>query len=385
MNNYQRDTVKTALPGFKTANYKGKSDRNLRTDHLKAGVFIESTRKGSSLPTFEDIARGLHRLPSGLDARGLTQCISWYLNIRNSFTPKLELNVLHTQSLTRALREPLKPFGPQNLDRNALQEWREKGTFETTLIEHKEQDHTDTTVSTTRQRRTQLRMNIDEDDVSMNLTLPIRHILTFPFLALHRVMSEALRMGIDKAEIRRAARKESEVKNLPKVESAADTTSEVSSEALDEEHDDGAKSDRLSVQPAPETPKQPYRIPKRVRPEHQEVLPASKRPYNPPGRALSTEYRPLAPAPPHSDIASSGFLGCSYDSRTPSSEYQAPRPAQDSVYGRRDRVNRRPDPRRDGRDQSGSRDTPRRESRQDDRMYPGYGLGQQVDTYRPSR
>jgi hypothetical protein len=382
MNNYQRDTVKTALPGFKTANYKGKSDRNLHTDHLKAGIYIESTRKGSSLPTFEDLARGLHRLPSGLDARGLTQCISWYLNIRDTFTPKLDLNVLHTQSLIRALREPLKPFGPQNLDRNALQEWREKGTFETTLIEHKEQQFADETVSTTPQRRTQLRMNIDEDDVSMNLSLPVRHILTFPFLALHSVMSEALRMGIDKAEIRKAARKENEVKDLPKVEPAADTTSEDSNEALEDEHEDETKSDRPSLQPAPEEPKKPYRIPKRVSPEHQEILPAPKRTYNLSARAMSTDHRP---APPQSATAKSGFLGPSYDSRAPSSAYAPPRPVQDSVYGRRDLDNRRPDPRRDGRDQKGRRETPRRESRQDDRMYPGYGLGQQVDTYRPSR
>jgi hypothetical protein len=385
MNNYQRDTVKTALPGFKTANYKGKSDRNLRTDHLKAGIYIESTRKGSSLPTFEDLARGLHRLPSGLDARGLTQCISWYLNIRDSFNPKLELNVLHTQPLIRALREPLKPFGPQNLDRNALQEWRENGTFETTLMEHKDQQQTDTSVSTTPQRRTQLRMNIDEDDVSMNLTLPIRHILTFPFMALHSVMSEALRMGIDKAEIRRAARKETEVKDLPEVEAAAETASEVSNEAQDDEHEDEAKSDRLSVQPAPEEPKKPYRIPKRVRPEHQEVLPTPKRPYTPSARAISTDYRPLEPAPPRSATANSGFLGRSYNSRAPSSAYQPPRPAQDSVCGRRDLDDRRPDPRRDERRQIGRRETPCREPQQSERMFPGYGFRQQVDTYRPSR
>jgi hypothetical protein len=36
----------------------------------------------------------------------------------------------------------------------------------------------------------------------MNLILPLRHILTFPFLALHGVVAEALKMGIDKAERR---------------------------------------------------------------------------------------------------------------------------------------------------------------------------------------
>jgi hypothetical protein len=112
LNNYQRDTVKTVIVGFKTSSYKGKSDRNLRTEHLVSGPHIKSLRKGYTLPTFEDLVRGLQRLPSGLDARGLSQCLSWYLNICDSFSPKLELNVLHAQSLIRALRQPLKPFGP---------------------------------------------------------------------------------------------------------------------------------------------------------------------------------------------------------------------------------------------------------------------------------
>jgi hypothetical protein len=97
MNSYQRDTVKTVLPGFKTATYKGKADRDLRVDHLAPGPHIEKTRKGFTLPTFEDLVHGLQRLPSGLDARGLTQCLSWYLNMRDSFTPKLALNVLHSR------------------------------------------------------------------------------------------------------------------------------------------------------------------------------------------------------------------------------------------------------------------------------------------------
>jgi len=373
VNNYQRDTVKTALPGFKTATYKGKSDRNLRMDHHKPGIHIESMRKGSTLPTFEDLVRGLNRIPSGLDARGFTQCISWYLNIRDSFTPKLELNVLHTQSLIRALREPLKPFGPQNLDRNALQEWREKGTFETTPIEHKEQQDADGTVSNARHCRTQLQLDLDKDAVSMNLTLPIRHILTFPFLALHGVMSDALRMGIEKAEIRKAARKESEVKNALKKEPVAESTNETSNEALPEEHEDNAKNDQPSIHPPPKQPKKPYRIPKRVRPSQEDQLPVPKRPYNSSPSTAFPSYRPLAPAPPRDPA----LLARSWDSRAPSSAYQPPRQAQDSVHGRRDLADRQ----RDTRGEGGAG----RERERNERVGPQYGLGQHGDVYRPSR
>jgi hypothetical protein len=205
MNNYQRDLVKIALPGFKTTSYKGKSDRNLRTDHLAPGRTVE--RRGHTLPTFDDLLRGLQRLPSGLDARGLTQCLSWYINNRDTFTPKLELNVLHTQSLIRALREPLKPFGPQNLDRNALEVWRDKDTFETVEIEEKSHNYKGVASASNECRRSQLHLNLDEDDVSMVLDLPVRHILLFPGLAIcHGMTSAALQMGIRKTENHKATR-----------------------------------------------------------------------------------------------------------------------------------------------------------------------------------
>jgi hypothetical protein len=366
MNNYQRDLVKTALPGFKTASYKGKSDRNLRVDRLAPGPHIESTRKGYTLPTFEELVRGLHRLPSGLDARGLTQCISWYLNIRDTFTPKLELNVLHTQSLIRALREPLKPFGPQNLDRNALQEWKTTGTFETVEIEDKKHDHTRVTAVPERQCRTQMHMNLDKDDVSMNVTLPIRHVLTFPFLALHGVISEALKMGIRKAEMRRAARTEGEVENA----------SEQASQDKDVDVIAEEKEVSSLVQPESEEPKKPYRIPKRTRPDEQQQLPAPKRPY------ASTGYRELAPAPPRSD---SGHLSRAWNAPAPSSAYAPPPTGQESVYSRRDFAARQSEPRRGGgrpyNRSSGSGEG--RAHYQGGQLDPRYGEGYRGDSYRP--
>lgn len=258
MNNYQRDTVKTVLPGFKTTSYKGKADKNLRTDGLAPGPYIESMRKGLVLPTFEDLVQGLQRLPSGLDARGLTQCLTWYLNIRHTFTPKLELNVLHTQSLIRALRQPLKPFGPQNLDRNALEEFRGKGTFETVGIENNAQLPGGNVPNMLALERSRMHLNLDDYSVSMDLTLPVRHVLTLPFIALHKVVEEALKFGIDKAENRREARTGDAAQKALEAKFAAGAAAQ-----FDEEMEDGPDQGRSPTPAAVPEHEAPTRVAKR--------------------------------------------------------------------------------------------------------------------------
>lgn len=346
MNNYQRDIVKTALPGFKTSTFKGKSDRNLRVDHLAPGPHIEKARKGFTLPTFEDLVRGLQRLPSGLDARDMTQCLSWYLNIRASFTPMLDLNVFHAQSLIRALRQPLKPFGPQNLDRNALEEWRSKGVFEATVIEDKHQEHIEVAATVIPQPRSQMHLNLENEDVSMTVTLPIRHVLTFPFLALHNVMAEALKMGIEKAESRKADRVGGETS--VKVEMDG-------SEGRAAAQEDDSERDRVLEDPSPEKPKKPYVIPKKRRsPEESNPHPLPKKPDIAPDSRTPSGPRHLASTAPRSDTSSYydiSYLSRSWDAPAPSSSYTPPQAGQDSVYGRRDYAERQPEPSRYGRRQ----------------------------------
>ncbi|KAF1912899.1 hypothetical protein BDU57DRAFT_457084 [Ampelomyces quisqualis] len=266
MNNFQRDVVRTAIPEFTTISYKGKSDRNLRTDQLTTGPYIHGIKKGHTVPTFGNLIRGLHRLPAGLDARGLTQCLSWYINMGNTFTPRLEMNVLHAQSLIRALREPLKPFGPQNLDRNALEQWRNAGTFETVEIENDTHQSPRAMTSTS---RTQLHLNIDKHEVSMNLTLPIRHILTFPFLALHGPVCEAFKMGIDRAE----RRQEEADKRAQDTKRATKSATKINVKTKAEDNAPAELTTKVS--------KDPYRIPKRTRPVDTEQPPPHKKPYIP--------------------------------------------------------------------------------------------------------
>jgi len=288
--------VKTSLPGFKTTGYKGKSDRNLRTDQLIPGPYIESMSKGYTLPSFEDLVRGLHRLPSGLDARGLTTCMSWYLNIRDTFTPKLDLNVLHTQALIRALREPLKLFGPQNLDRNALEEWRSKGSFETVEIEHKKHQQQLVSDEAACDGRSQMHLNLDKEDVSMKVTLSLRHVMTFPFLALHGVFAEALKLGIKKSEVRRASRKGT----------ANEPTAEESTMAITREDVDMAEDKKPNPIPSnapqqslPEEPNELRRTPKRPLIVETSELSSHKKPHVLAGpRNPRRPLRTLAPAPP---------------------------------------------------------------------------------------
>jgi hypothetical protein len=342
MNNYQRDVVKTAIPGFKTSSHRGNSDRNLRTDHLAPGPYVESMRKGYTLPTFEDLLRGLRHLPSGLDARGLTQCLSWYLKIRDTFTPELELNVIHTQSLIRALRQPLKPFGPQNLDRNALEAWRNKETFETFDIEDKKREFTGIVAGSNKQRRTQLHLNLDENDVSMNITLPIRHVLTFPFLALHGVVSTALKMGIEKAEIREASRKVEVTKRALEARWAAEKEDNEKPNVEDMQVDD------TTTEPATQESKETNHIPKRPRPVDTDRLSVHKKQAISTGPRSVNVSRRLAPTPPRPQDTT--YLNRSWNSSAPSSAYapqhqQQPRPSD--PYARRDYQARQPDPRSD--------------------------------------
>jgi hypothetical protein len=357
MNNYQRDIVKTTILGFKTTTWKGKGDRNLRTDELVAGPYIETMRKGYTLPTFEDLVRGLQYLPAGLDARGLTQCLLWYLSMRDTFTPSLELNVLHTQSLIRALREPLKPFGPQNLDRNALEEWRSKGTFDTVRIgenEHKG-DRVETTAE--QQRRTQLHLNLDEDNVSLSLTLPIRHVLTFPFLALHGIVGEAIKLGIAKAEMRQSARKGDTSKRVLKTKWA--------SRAAEKDNvkvDDGGdmELDDTPTKRVTEELKKPYRIPKRSRLMDNDLLLAPKRP------SLATSPRSeVSPSPQSTPCTNRSWTA----PRTPSA-YMLQQQARLDVYSRRECHARQPDQRRGGAYQHERR---REIFGQGGQSYTGYG------------
>ncbi|KAL5113143.1 hypothetical protein ACEQ8H_008991 [Pleosporales sp. CAS-2024a] len=343
MNNCQRDAVKTEIPGFKTSTLAGKPDRNLRTDHLVPGNYIQSMRKGYTLPSFEELVRGLRRLPSGLDARGLTQCLSWYLNVRDTFTPKLELNVLHTQSLIRALRQPLKPFGPQNLDRNALEEWHNTGTFETVEIEDRRLDQPPATAKTLGRTRSRLHLDLDEEDVSTDVVLQVRHILVFPFLALHGVVGEAFKLGIRNAQTRQTFDREDINKRVRETDWSAQAKGvDNGKTSHGGPQQDGSTPGTMSSEPGIEEAKGPSRISKRPLPIDTEKLSSHKkarvrpsRPHAPaaagPRRLAPPPSQALRPAPPRDQ----SYLSRPWNSPAPSSAYDPQTRHDSSIHGRR--------------------------------------------------
>jgi hypothetical protein len=348
MNGFQRDVFKGTIPDFKSTTYQGKPDRNLRTDGLLPGTYVESKRKGLSLPTFDDLARGLQHLPTGLDARGMTQCMSWYINSRDLFTPKLELNVLHAQSLIRALRQPLKPFGPQNLDRNALEEWRNNRKLEELEVEGVKREREQHVAGSNRQRRTHLHLNLDKEQVSMQVTLPIRHILTFPFLALHGVVGEALEMGLKKAETRQAARIGHGVKRALEAKWAARLVVEDEVDLADARKVQPGLADRQKSEKVEEE-KQTQGAVKRSYPQQPDysLLPAIKKKARPTptdeqipsGPRIPIGPRGLAQNSLRSDTSTHhNRLNGSSNNLPPASTYVPHQNTQGILYGRRDYV-----------------------------------------------
>jgi len=339
MNQFQRDSVKKIIEGFKTDTINGKHNANLHTDHLEPGRYIADRRSGYVLPTFGDLLGGLNHLPSGLDARGLTECLSWYLHVRDSFTPRLELNVLHTQALIRALRVPLKRYGPQNLDCNALKEWKEKGRFEERKVYYEPARPTSTGTGDEAQKRSRLHMNLDNHEVKLDYQLQLRHVLTVPFLALHSVMGEALKLGIEKAENRMTERVTAEGKKMLEAKWAARV-------AENAEPGEQVRSVEVQNPPVMEEKSEPIA----------EAEDSVERSHRVPQTSLTAEaLRTLAPAPRRTSASQSpngGPLGHratpepvyfdrAWGTPSPSSAY-APR----SVYGRREyESSRQTDPR----------------------------------------
>ncbi|KAI8941640.1 hypothetical protein NX059_002853 [Plenodomus lindquistii] len=314
MNNYQRDAVKGTIPDFKTIGYKGKSTRELYTDGLVHGQCVDQGRGGFIVPTFNDLIRGLQHLPTGLDARCLTKCLQWYIENLTTFSPKLELNVLHVQALYRALRQPLRPFGPQNLDRNALREWQDNGEFEKTGLRIGSSRFEEAESKEREKRKPQLRVNLDAEHVQLDVELPLRHVLTFPFLAIQDMVGEMFRMGISKAEVRRAVREADDRSKEPSSAGPTNdqgicmttgTTPAVTGDGdalMDQKQEKGAAA------------KEPYRNPKRPRSNTETSVPeppskrhqaASQTQHVGPGSGIPTGPRLMHPySPRHQFIPS---------------------------------------------------------------------------------
>lgn len=273
VNQFFRDVLKNEVPDFKVTKFQGKPSRNLYTDHLAPSKLLNGSRYGFVVPNFDELLEGLVHLPAGLDARDLTQCLAWYLGVRDTFTPRLNLNVLHTQSLVRALRMPLKPYGPRNLDKLALQEWKEKGQFAKRRVDEEEGSSgiSRCNHSPEQLKRSRVTIDTETETLGVDVVVKLRHVLTFPYLAIGGMVSMALELGIEKAEARRAAREVQEGIEKPHLEDMEGTTEESSHKNNTAPMSSGGETGPQDVDPGPqEMPSigMPvgYKIPKRKRP-----------------------------------------------------------------------------------------------------------------------
>ncbi|KAF2127688.1 hypothetical protein P153DRAFT_432769 [Dothidotthia symphoricarpi CBS 119687] len=180
-----------------------------RPTHTLHTTHLTPPHPQTTIPTLSALLNGLKNLPSGPSARDLTHVLTWYQCIRATFHPPLDLNVLHTQALVRALRRPLRSYGPQNLDRIALEEWRGGGFVECAVVRRGEVGVEDEGKGDG-ERRKQSCVEVDllREEVRAHVVLPVRHVLLFPFVAVQGLVGEALRRGVERAEGRREGRRE---------------------------------------------------------------------------------------------------------------------------------------------------------------------------------
>ncbi|KAF2651187.1 hypothetical protein K491DRAFT_782049 [Lophiostoma macrostomum CBS 122681] len=200
-----RALFRGTIRDFNITKWAGKPDSNLYTDHFESNRTVE--RRGHCVPTFEELLSGLKYFPTGIHARGLTQCLIWYLNNRNMFSPPLQFNVLHTQALLRVLQIPVKNPGHRNLDMVALQEWKDHAKFTEKEVdgEKKTCDTSDKLIPE-HDPGPKIILNMEQESVSLKLDVKLRHILTLPYMAIGNMSCELLRWGIEDIEQRQKER-----------------------------------------------------------------------------------------------------------------------------------------------------------------------------------
>ncbi|PVI00033.1 hypothetical protein DM02DRAFT_655801 [Periconia macrospinosa] len=191
-NQYQRDMLKKTVPTFSTVPgaWEGVPDSNLSTADLDPGPILSNRLNGRfTAPTFNELVRGLTAVPEGDSARELTKCLVWWLQNRDTFTPRLEFNVLHVPWLVRALRISLPPYGSRNLDQEALEEWKITESLPSTNIENEKCADTkqkNTTLPPTIPR-SRLEVDLQNETVTLKLNLQLRNILLYPYMSMRNM------------------------------------------------------------------------------------------------------------------------------------------------------------------------------------------------------
>lgn len=184
-----------------------------------------------TVPTLSHLLTSLTHLPTSLAVRHLTTSLKWYAANKHTFTPPLDLNVLHTRALVQALCIPLRECGPQNVDAVVLAVWREGGGRVVgeelksgvklggggatgaagvafgggARIGGEEGGELE------KAGKSRVRINVPSGDVEADVVLRVGSVLLMPYFAVGGMVCVALEMGIGKAEGRRRERERGEL------------------------------------------------------------------------------------------------------------------------------------------------------------------------------
>lgn len=171
-----------------------------------------------SVPSFEQLVEGVKRMPVGIGRRHLSSVLEWYVGVRDAFTPRLELNVLHTRALVQAMRFPLRRYGPQNVDAAVLSSYRRGGgdaisgpipmplSPSLSLSSSLPSLHT----GDKKREKSKITLNVPRQTVEVEVSLRVGSVLLMPYFGVGGLFCAALEWGVGMAEGRRRGRLERE-------------------------------------------------------------------------------------------------------------------------------------------------------------------------------
>lgn len=166
------------------------------------------------MPSFEQLVEGVRRMPVGIGRRHLSSVLEWYVGVRDSFTPRLELNVLHTRALVQAMRFPLRRYGPQNVDAAVLSSYRRGGgdaIFGPIPMPLSLSSSLPSSNSGNKKlKRSKITLNVPRQTVEVEVLLRVGSVLLMPYLGVGGLVCAALEWGVGRAEGRRRGRLERE-------------------------------------------------------------------------------------------------------------------------------------------------------------------------------
>lgn len=211
LENLFRDGAPYVLGGWEVGvREKGKKGvKDLSTSH-----WTNPLGGQGSVPSFEQLVEGVRRMPVGIGRRHLSSVLEWYVGVRDAFTPRLELNVLHARALVQAMRFPLRRYGPQNVDAAVLSSYRRGGgdaiSGPVPVPLPLPLSSLSSSNSQVKREKSRITLNVPRQTVQVEVSLRVGSVLLMPYFGVGGLFCAALEWGVGRAEGRRRGRLERE-------------------------------------------------------------------------------------------------------------------------------------------------------------------------------